>query len=73
MQVTRVSQISGEAHTVEIPRLHKEELAVWEAMPAVRRPYIQEFFSYLTASEREFLMTGITQEEWDEMMPPEED
>lgn len=26
---------------------------------------VQEAFSFLTADEREFLMTGITKEEWD--------
>ena len=34
---------------------------------------IQNAFDFLTPDEREFLMTGITPEEWDKMFPPEED
>lgn len=34
---------------------------------------IQKAFSYLNADEREFLMTGITSSEWDELFPVEED
>jgi len=29
--------------------------------------HIQDAFSFLTASEREFLMTGLTPEEWDNL------
>ena len=31
--------------------------------------HIQNAFSFLTPGEREFLMTGITPEEWDTMWP----
>lgn len=33
---------------------------------------IQQAFPFLSAEEREFLMTGITPEEWDEIFPQEE-
>ena len=34
---------------------------------------IQRAFPTLTNVQREFLMTGSTQEEWDEVFPPKED
>ena len=32
---------------------------------------IQDAFPYLVASEREFLLTGLTNEEWKKIFPPE--
>lgn len=34
---------------------------------------IQVALPYLTAEEREFILTGITPEEWEQAFPPEED
>lgn len=34
--------------------------------------YIQTAFSYLSAGEREFIMTGINDKEWDEIFTQEE-
>lgn len=34
--------------------------------------YIQDAFSFLTPDEREFILTGITKEEWDETFKEEE-
>jgi hypothetical protein len=34
---------------------------------------IQNAMPYLTPTEREFLKTGYTQEDWDAMFPPEQD
>jgi len=34
---------------------------------------IQRAFPFLTSGEREFLLTGLTPTEWDEMMKEEED
>lgn len=36
-----------------------------------RGALMQEAFPYLTPDEREFLMTGLTPEEWEEIFPPE--
>lgn len=33
----------------------------------VKDMYIQDAFNFLTAGEREFLLTGLTPEEWDKM------
>lgn len=35
--------------------------------------YIQVAFDYLSADQREFIMTGITPEEWEELFPEEEE
>lgn len=34
---------------------------------------VQEAFPFLTADEREFLMTGLLPSEWNEIFPPEQD
>jgi hypothetical protein len=34
---------------------------------------IQDFFPELTSDEREFLMTGVTPDEWNQMFPVEEE
>jgi hypothetical protein len=34
---------------------------------------IQDFFPELTSDEREFLMTGVTPDEWNQMFPDEEE
>lgn len=62
MRITKVSQLSGKEHTMEIDvdqyqmirienRYHSKEL-------------IQNIVPHLSMSEREFLMTGITEQEW---------
>jgi len=35
--------------------------------------HIHKAFPHLTAGEREFILTGVTDEEWKEMFPPEEE
>lgn len=35
--------------------------------------YIQDAFPYLTEDEREFILTGITADEWDELFGDEEE
>ncbi len=62
MKITKVSQLSGIEHTMDIDvdqyqmirienRFHSKEL-------------IQNIVPHLSMDEREFLMTGITSEEW---------
>lgn len=62
MKITKISQLSGKEHTMEIDvdqyqmirienRYHSKEL-------------IQNIVPHLSMDEREFLMTGITKEEW---------
>ena len=62
MKITKISQLSGKEHTMELDvdqyqmirienRFHSKEL-------------IQNIVPHLSMDEREFLMTGITSEEW---------
>jgi len=59
--VERVSILSGEKHA-RIIDYDDEDMAAWEA-----GELIQNAFPYLSSSEREFLMTGITDQEWESM------
>lgn len=67
MQVTRTSVQSGVTRTLELP-ITPEQMAAFEA-----GALIQEAFPALTPDQREFILTGITAEEWDELFPPEEE
>lgn len=35
--------------------------------------FVQDAFRFLSAAEREFIMTGITSEEWDELFPDDDE
>lgn len=67
MQITRTSVFSGITRTVELP-ITQSMVETYE-----RGELIQNAFPSLTDSQREFFKTGITQEEWDEIFPPEFD
>lgn len=58
---TRKSMISHKEHSLEIDITEND----WEIYKESGH-FIQNSFPDLTAGEREFLLTGITQEEWDE-------
>lgn len=59
MKVIRRSSLSGKMHTMDLP-ITQEEITRWEAGELV-----QNVFPYLTPFQREFLMTGVTEEEWE--------
>ena len=59
MLITRKSPFSGKANTMEI-EFDSKDYEAWE-----NGQLIQKAMPYLTPDEREFLMTGITPEEWD--------
>lgn len=61
MKVTRMSMFSGKIHTLEI-EVTQEQL---DELNSPNRRLIQEIVPNLTPDEREFLMTGVTKEEWD--------
>lgn len=63
--IGRTSQLSGEYHTMELPISESDFITRYNQWQ--RGMHIQNAFSNLTASQREFIMTGITPEEWDEM------
>ena len=61
MHFTRRSPLSGKEHTKDIPVTPER----WADYKARRSGMIQDAFPDLTPGEREFLMTGITEDEWD--------
>jgi len=67
MKITKVSVITGELHTMDLPITH-DQLLLWHS-----GEFIQNVFPDLTPSQREFLMTGITEEEWQKYMTDDEE
>ena len=58
MKITRTSMISGVERTLDLP-VTQEQLDAWTA-----GTLIQEAMPQLSADDREFVMTGVTPEEW---------
>mgnify|MGYP001451363587 CR=1 FL=1 len=67
MLITRVSRWSGIERTMDLP-VTPVQMFQWEN--GVR---IQDAMPHLTPDQREFIMTGVTPEEWNEMCPPEDE
>ena len=63
MLITRKSPLSGETHTRDLP-VTDAQLATWQAGTVA-----QAAFPHLSADDREFIMTGITPEEWARAFP----
>ena len=59
MRITMRSGLTGVEHTLEID-VTDDQLSLWES-----GTNIQDAMPHLSADEREFIMTGITPEEWD--------
>ena len=66
MNVTRKSILSGEMNTLFIEGLTQDMLDSWE-----NGALIQEALVGIPQELREFIMSGITPDEWDEMIGPE--
>jgi len=65
--VTRPSMLTNKIHTISFGGVRFEDMADWmegrmKRMPGT--PMVQDAFPHLSKEEREFLMTGITAEEW---------
>lgn len=61
MQITRTSPFTGKLLIREID-VTEAQLEAWQG-----GQLIQEAMPHLSVDDREFLMTGITPEEWDKM------
>lgn len=61
MIITKTSSLSGIERTMDLP-ITEEQLKNWED-----GMLIQMAMPNLTAEQREFLITGVVQEEWDEL------
>lgn len=67
MQITRRSIISGVIRTMDLP-VTEDQMAAWRSGVLA-----QNAFPQLSAGQREFIMTGITDEEWDDTFKPEDE
>jgi hypothetical protein len=63
MLITRISPISKTEHTIDIP-CTEQQLYDFE----VNDVLIQDAMPNLTPEQREFILTGITEAEWNEVM-----
>ena len=60
MKVTRTSMVTGITRTIELP-VTQEQIDVYHTGMGL----LQDVFPNLTSGEREFIKSGITDEEWD--------
>ena len=67
IKITRTSSLTGKERTREM-NLTPEQLTAWE-----QGELIQNVAPHLTDAEREFVMTGITAEEWTAVFGTDED
>jgi hypothetical protein len=66
MLVAKVSPISGTVNERELP-ITLEQVEAWRD-----GAFIQDVMPHLTPGEREFLISGVTEEEWDAVFGGEE-
>ena len=68
MNVTRTSILSGKTSTIFVEGLTQDMLNRW-----IEGELIQDALAGIPQELREFVMTGITPQEWLERLPPEEE
>lgn len=66
MVITKKSAFTGVEHTLDIP-VTQEQLDLWNSGVS-----IQNAMPNISPSDREFIKTGITKEEWDATFGAEE-
>ena len=66
MLISRVSPLSGKLNVMDID-ITEDQLLVYEETLVP----VQDIFPHLTPSEQEFLVSGLTDEDWDELFPEE--
>ena len=67
MNITRVSTLTGEENTLRLP-VSQVQMERWEMGELA-----QDVFPHLSSSQREFIISGITEEEWDHAFGETED
>ena len=63
MKIRKRSSLTGIVSEMNID-VNRDLYVMWESSPVQTRPHVQDAFPLLTPDEREFLLTGITPEEW---------
>jgi len=69
MILSKKSPLSGKIASMELP----VTMSQWLTWCSPDRPLVHECFPGLSATQREFLLTGYTDEDWNAMFPDEED
>ena len=69
IQVTRQSVITKKINTMELP-ITQEHLDIYETVGDI---LIQDAFPNLDKEQREFLLSGITPQEWNDTFGEEDD
>ena len=64
MIISRVSPLTGKLNVMDID-ITEDQLLVYEETQIP----VQDIFPHLTPSEREFLISGLTDEDWDDLFP----
>ena len=67
MIITRISVQSGIKRSIDLPITEEQ----WKRFQDGE--HIQDVMQHLSKDEREFILTGITNSEWDELFGTEED
>ena len=66
MQIARVSSLTGNAHVRSI-NITVDQFLEWQnAGHNDEKRFVQNAFPHLSADDREFLVSGITPEEWND-------
>jgi hypothetical protein len=68
MLITRTSMVTGIERTKDLPVTDQQLLLYTSG-----KKLIQDAFPDLNESQREFMMTGITDDEWNQVMSDDED
>lgn len=71
VMISKRSMISGKIHEMEIPLTEEQYTEGLNKMD--NGVLIQNAFPMLTDDQREFILSGITPEEWDETFPEEDE
>ena len=67
MKITRTSMFTDITRTIDLP-ITEADLQAWQ-----NGMHIQKACPDLTPDEREFIMTGVTKEEWEETFSKDSD
>jgi len=65
MTITRISPITGVVHTLDLP-VTEEQLIEYQ-----QGALLQNAFPHLSAGDREFIKSGITDAEWQSLFAPD--